>query len=140
MPQLADENTKLACQSRCGCVPRIDLLFAHSSTLAYTQLNCEGLLPARNADPTKQPPNPLSLYVSARVEALLRFSCREENLRHADSQIIRWEGRLQGDDLHQRCRRRTERLLGLTLALTRHSCAKGKNPSDAHIHFSRPSQ
>lgn len=35
----------------------------------------------------------LSLYVSARVEARLRFSCREEDLRHADSQIICRDGR-----------------------------------------------
>lgn len=27
----------------------------------------------------------ISLYVSARVEGRFRFSCREEDLRHADS-------------------------------------------------------
>jgi len=37
--------------------------------------------------------DPTSLYVSARVEARFRFSCREEDLRHADSQIIRRDGR-----------------------------------------------
>jgi hypothetical protein len=47
-------------------------------------------------------PEVLSLYVSARVEARFRFSCREEDQRHADSQIICRDGRPQGDHLDQR--------------------------------------
>jgi hypothetical protein len=44
MSQLADEKTKFPCKSQCQCAARSALLFAHRSTLAYRQVNCEVLL------------------------------------------------------------------------------------------------
>jgi len=59
------------------------------------------LVPARNAVPkvvsalrARQGNQALlSLYVSSGIEAQLRFSCREEDHRHADNQIIHRDGR-----------------------------------------------
>ena len=70
---------------------------------------CQRLDEIGSAEQDDAVPEILSLYVSLGVGAWLRFSCREEDQSHADSQIICWDGCPQGDHLDQRCRRRAER-------------------------------